>query len=483
MTAPQRARFDLVIRDGLVVSTGDGSTPSRPDTAGPTTTTIADVGISDGRIAAVARHLAGTGTVEIDASDQIVIPGGIDVHTHFANRVGDATTADDFHSGTLSAAFGGITTIVNYAIQRSGQPLAEALEQDRALAAQSSAIDYGFHLIVTDPSIDEFGRQMGDLVALGCPSVKIFTAVDDFRIGDEAILAVLRQASRHGVLVNVHAEDGAMIAALTEDLLASGRSGIQWLPSSRPSLVEEAAIRRVTAYAELYRTPLYFVHVSSAAGLRAIVDARSHGLTVYAETRPAYLFLDDSVYAAGDDRAKFAACWPPIRSTLDQQALWSGAADGTIDTYATDHTSWMATEKLRAGQNFGQVPGGFANVETSIGMLFSEGVGAGRLSLERFVDLTSTRPARVFGMWPRKGAIAVGSDADVVIIDPRANVTVDGSTLHSRSDVESYAGRSVTGWPRVTISHGKVIVADGSYLGEPGSGHFVARRGPSAVGV
>lgn len=474
MPATDATAFDLVIRGGTVISGGGaGSRPSISESSSGRQA-IADVGIVDGRISAVGPHLAGSGAREIDASGRLVVPGAIDVHTHFANQVGDAVTADDYHSGTLSAAFGGITTIVNYAIQRPGQRLPDAVRAELARAEKAAVIDYGFHTIVTDVQTGDLPAQITELVELGCPSIKIFTAVDDFRISDLAILNVLKQAAGHGVLVNVHAEDGAMIDALSQDLLGSGRSGIQWLPRSRPPLVEETAIRRISAYAEMYGASVYFVHVSSGAGLDAIIAARSRGVTAYAETRPAYLFLDDSIYSGNDDLARFAACWPPIRSIADQQALWQGLSSGTIDTYATDHTSWMAAEKLRADQNFGQVPGGFANVETSIGMLFAEGVGTGRISAERFVDLTSTRPAQIFGMWPRKGSIAPGSDADIAIIDPTASVVI-GTTTHSRSDVETYAGRRVTGWPVTTISHGEVIVTDGTFYGRPGRGQFLHR--------
>lgn len=461
MARPGSEPFDLVIRNGSVV-TDSG-------------TLQVDVGIRRGRIDAISSALP-SGTNDIDAVGKLVLPGGIDAHTHFANEVGGSRTADDFESGTISAAFGGITTIINYAIQSPRQPLAEAIGLDLSRAQESSVIDFSSHLIVTDPSIAGFDSQMAELVGLGCPSVKVFTAVDDFRLPDRDLLRVLRAARRHGIMVNVHAEDGAMIDDLTDELLAAGHVGIRWLPRSRPPLVEATAIRRVASYAQQVGTPVYFVHVSSAAGLRAIRDARSEGATVYAETRPAYLFLDESCYDGDERQARYVACWPPIRAISDQAALWDGIADATIDTYATDHTSWMAAEKLRPDLNFGEVPGGFANVETSIGMLFGEGVATGRISLARFVDVTATRPAKIFGLWPRKGSIAVGSDADIVIIDPAAEITITEEMSHSRSDVLAYRGRRTTGWPVTTISRGEVVVDHGMLLGAKGRGRPAERK-------
>lgn len=458
--------YDLVVRGGTVV-TADG-------------TQRADIGVNGQTITVLADDLSSApAQTVIDASDCFVVPGAIDVHTHFGNRVGEHETADDYESGTVAAAFGGITTFINYCAQSRGESLELAIERERAAAEPGVVIDFGLHVIITDPGIREFAQQVEAAVELGVSSIKIFTAVDAFVLSDAQILQVLRAAQAAGALVNLHAEDGPLIADLTSHLIMNGETGMTALPKSRPPIAEAIAITKVAGYAHLLEVPLYVVHVASAAALTAIGAARDVGAEVYAETRPAYLFLDESVYNNGD-RARFVACWPPLRSAEDQAALWQGLSDGTIQTYATDHTSWMAAEKLSPELTFDSVPGGFANVETSIGMLFNEGVGRGRFSLERFVEVTATNPARIFGLWPRKGTIAVGSDADLVVIDPNAQMVVSRERTHSRSDVEPYEGYEAAAWPVVTISRGQVLVDHGKMLAQSGRGQYLHRSGDSA---
>ena len=463
-------QFDIVV-SGATVATAEGSRH-------------ADIGIRAGRIASLADHLGeDSARQSINASGCLAIPGAIDVHTHFGNRVGDHGTADDYGSGTLAAAFGGITTVVNYCIQIPGEDLTAAIERDRRAAAAVAMIDFGLHVIVTDPGLPDFEAAVRAAADAGCPSVKIFTAVDAFALSDSAILKVLRAAASAGVVVNLHAEDGSLVDTLTRDLIDEGKTGIAFLPVSRPPAAEAIAISKVAAYAKTLGTPLYIVHVSSRAALSAIAEARAGGTEAYAETRPAYLFLDDGIYAAGEQQGRYVACWPPLRSPDDQAALWESLRSGFIQTYATDHTSWMAAEKLDPSLTFDAVPGGFANVETSIGMLFNEGVVAGRISLERFVAVTATNPAKIFGLWPQKGTIAIGSDADIVLVDPAADFLISGANMHSRSDVEPYAGYQAHGWPVTTIARGEVIVDHGRLLGKPGRGQFLAREASSAARI
>lgn len=453
----------------LVVSGGDVATIEGVRTA--------DIGVRDGRIVVIAEHIdASSAHQVVSASGCLVLPGAIDAHTHFGNQVGDHGTADDYESGTLAAAFGGITTVINYCIQQPGEALTAAIERDRRAAEPGAMVDFGLHVIVTDPSPPSFTDDMRAAAEAGCPSVKIFTAVDDFMLSDAAILRVLRAARSTGVVVNLHAEDGALVHDLTRELIAQGKTGIAFLPHSRPPLAEAIAVKKVAAYATTLGVPLYIVHVSSRAALQAIAEARAVGAEVYAETRPAYLFLDDGIYSADEERGRFAACWPPLRDTEDQGALWDGLRSGLIQTYATDHTSWMAVEKLDPELTFAGVPGGFANVETSIGMLYNEGVRLGRIPIERFVAVTASNPAKVFGLWPRKGTIAIGSDADLVLLDPEAEVVISADSMHSRSDVEPYAGYRAVGWPVSTIARGEIVVDRGRLLGRPGRGHFLVRQ-------
>jgi dihydropyrimidinase len=454
--------LDLVVSGGTV-ATAEGSR-------------AADIGIRNGRIAVLADRIdPRTAASVMDASGCLIVPGAIDVHTHFGNEVGEHGTADDYESGTLAAAFGGITTVINYCIQKPGEPLTSAIERDRSAADPLAMTDYGLHVIITDPALPDLASQLQAAASAGCPSVKIFTAVADFAISDSAILQVLRAAAATGLMVNLHAEDGSLVDDLTHDLIHQGKTGIAFLPDSRPPVAEAIAIRKVAAYAGTLGVPLYIVHVSSRAALDAIAEARANGVEIYAETRPAYLFLDQGIYTSEEERGRYVACWPPLRSVEDQAALWDGLRSGFIQTYATDHTSWMAAEKLNPDLTFDAIPGGFASVETSIGMLFSEGVAQNRITLERFVAVTATNPAKIFGLWPRKGTIAVGSDADLVLIDPAASVIVAPADMHSRSDVEPYAGYQASGWPVTTISRGEVVVDRGKLLGHPGRGKFAAR--------
>lgn len=465
---PSLRSFDLIVTGG-VIATAEG-------------TRSADIGIRDGRVAALADHLdPGTGQEVVDAAGCIVIPGAIDVHTHFGNQVGDHGTADDYESGTLAAAFGGITTVINYCIQQPGEAFTAAIRRDRQAAEPVAMIDFGLHVIVADAGLPDLSAEMRAAGEAGCPSMKIFTAVDDFALSDAAILRVLRAARDAGVVVNLHAEDGSLVHELTQELIGQGNTSIAFLPDSRPPVAEAIAINKVCGYANTLGVPLYIVHVSSGAGLNAIAAARADGTEVYAETRPAYLFLDDSVYRADEQRGRFVACWPPLRAAADQDALWEALHNGFIQTYATDHTSWMAAEKLDPDLTFDAVPGGFASVETSIGMLYNEGVRQGRLSIERLVAVTATNPAKIFGLWPRKGTVAVGSDADLVLLDPAAEIVISPRPVHSRSDVEAYAGYRACGWPVTTIARGEIVVDQGQLRGRPGRGRFLARTSDPAV--
>jgi len=435
----------------------------------------ADIGISGGRIAAVEPSLPGDAGTVIDARGLVVAPGAIDVHTHFDTEVGDGATADDYESGSRAAAAGGITTYINFAFQDRGGGLAAAIEREAAKAAGRSVIDYGFHIAVIDPAAPGALDELPALAGRGFTSVKIFTANTGMAVSDGDVLRVLQAAADAGLMVNVHCEDQALVDHITQRLLGQGQRGVENLVRARPAAAEAVATGRVAAYAAAVGTPVYVVHLSCRAALDAVRAARRAGARVYVETRPAYLYLTAERYRLPDRNGNKYVCWPPLREADDQAALWEGLASGEIQTYATDHTTWMAKQKMDPSLSFAEIPGGVSNVQTSIGMLYAEGVRAGRIPLTTFAAVTAANPAKLFGLWPRKGCLAVGSDADLVAIDPGRAFRVSAAAMESRSDFDPYEGYEAQGWPVLTISRGEVVMRDGQVLGQAGRGRLLSR--------
>jgi dihydropyrimidinase len=411
----------------------------------------------------------------IDASSLLVAPGAIDVHTHFATNVGEGSTADDYESGSRAAAAGGITSFVNFAFQRHGQTLHEAVTAELAKAEGKSHLDYGVHTVITDIGPAGVLDEIGQLAEEGFPSVKLFTTVGEFKLSHEGIVQVLAEAARHHVMVNVHAEDDGLISYLTAQLLAEGKRGVGHLGAARPPEAEALATERVAAYARAVGSAVYFVHLSCQQALDAVRRARGQGAEVYVETRPAYLYLDRSRYELPGQEGNKYVTWPPLRESSDQLALWAGLRNGEIQTYATDHTTWTAAQKMDPALSFADVPGGISNVQTSIGMLYSEGVVKGRLTENQFVAVCATNPAKLFGLWPAKGTLAAGSDADVMLIDPKRRFKIEKQLMESRSDFDPYEGYVSAGWPTTVIARGEVIVQDGAVKSRPGRGRLIRR--------
>jgi dihydropyrimidinase len=455
----------LVLRGGTVV---DARGVRRADVA-VTGETIADVGPdldpADARV--------------IDAGGTYVVPGGIDVHTHFALPVGAVTSADDFDSGTLAAACGGTTCVIDFA-GAGREPWQEALSTWHARADGRAHVDYGFHLTVTGlpEEADAAAARFRRFAERGVTSVKLYMAYPDrLMVDDETLLRALVASRGTGVTVCVHAEDGAAIESNTAAALAAGRRGPDALPSVRPAACEADAIRRAVALAARAGARLHVVHLSSELGLREVVAARAGGVDVHSETCPQYLFLDESRLRAGEQDV---VCAPPLRAGADRSALWAALAAGDIELVATDHCPFTRADR-RAGTtgggwaDFRSIPGGLSGVETRLGLLY-QGVRDGRLTLERWVDLAAGGPARLFGLDHCKGGIRPGLDADLVLFDPDATRRLDARQLHSRSDHSPYEGLTVRGWPALTLSRGRIVAVNGEpAAASPGWGRFVPR--------
>lgn len=455
----------LLVRGGTLV-----------DAAGPHR---ADVLVRDGRIAAVGADLGAAGGEVVDAGGAYVIPGAIDVHTHFALPVGAVTSADDFESGTLAAACGGTTCVVDFA-GAGREPWEEALATWHARAQGRAVVDYGFHLTVTElPAEPEATvRRFADFLARGVASVKLYMAYPDRLMVDDDTLGRALSASRAtGVRVCVHAEDGATVESLVTAAIAEGRTGPDTVPSVRPPSVEAEAIRRVAGLARQAGAWLYVVHLSSREGLEAVRAARADGVDVHAETCPHYLHLEASHLANGDPDY---VCAPPLRTDADRAALWQALGTGEVEVVSTDHCPFTVEDRRRGTGgtgwvDFRQVPGGLSGVETRLSLVY-QGVLAGDLSLQRWVDCTSGAPARLFGLDGVKGALRPGLDADLVVFDPGATRRLDASRLHSHCDHSPYAGRVVQGWPALTLVRGRVVAVGGEPADvSPGWGRFVPR--------
>jgi len=463
------AKYDLVIRGGTLATAGD--------------VVDADIGVRGGRVVAVGEHL-GAGNTEIDADDKIIMPGGVDAHCHLDQPMSDgAVMADDFESGTISAAFGGTTTVIPFACQMKGQSLRLAVEDYHRRAEGKAVVDYAFHLIVSDVTDNVIGQELPALIKNGYTSFKIYMTYDDMKLNDRDILNVLSVAKREGAMTMIHAENSDCIAWLTEQLEAAGHTAPKYHADSRPSPVEREATHRATTLAELADVPVMIVHVSGAEAIDQIRSAQARGVRVYGETCPQYLFLTaDDLDLDGFEGAKYI-CSPPPRDASNQDAVWTALETGVFHLFSSDHAPFSFGDdkgKKLNGDNasFSHVPNGIPGLETRLPLLFSAGVGEGRIDLRRFVQLTATNPAWMYGLYPRKGTIAIGSDADIVIWDPNRQVTITNANLHHNVDYTPYEGIAVTGWPETTISRGEVVCDGGELKVDKGRGTFLRCNPP-----
>jgi dihydropyrimidinase len=437
-----------------------------------------DIGIANGRIALVAAPGAlPPATNVVDATGAIVFPGGIDPHVHTRWPFLEATTCDSFRDSTRGALYGGTTTIIDSVIRRSPQSALDAIARRRADADPDVLVDYALHCAIGDP--DDFDTSgIGLAVDAGVGAFKLYMTyrARGIMADDALILRAMEEAARVGAVVKVHAENGVIADANVSRFYADGHTDPTWFPRSKPDWVEAEAIQRAAFFAARAGVRLYIVHVSSALGLDEVLRARRDGVTVYAETCPQYLVLDDSVFARPDGH-RFL-CSPPIRTTADAAALWEAIANGGIDTVGSDHCLFMTGQKDAHHDDFAAVPNGLPGVETRLPILFSEGHVRRGIPLERITQVGAANAARIFGLYPRKGALRPGGDADLAVIDPGARRTVTAASLHMGSDWTPFEGLDVTGWPRTVIAGGRVLLDDDGLHGERGIGHYLLAGRP-----
>jgi len=457
--------LDLVIRGGRVATASD--------------TFLCDVGIRGGKIVALGEDLGAAADV-IDASGKLVLPGGIDSHVHLAQPSGpNIVMADDFETGTRSAAFGGNTTVLPFCLQEKGHSLRQAVTAYHKKADGNCYVDVSFHLIISDPTEQVLGQDLPALVADGYTSFKVFMTYEGLALSDLEMLEVMAVARETGALVMIHAENYDAIRFLTDRLERAGKTAPHHHAASRPIPVEREATHRAISLAELVDVPIMIVHVSNREAMEEIRRAQTKGLKVHGETCPQYLVLTaKDLEGLNMEGAKYV-CSPPPRDEASQEACWEGLRTGVFSVFSSDHCPFRYDDhgKLtpKARTSFRWVPNGIPGIAARLPILFSEGVVKGRIDLNRFVALTSTNHAKTYGLYPRKGTIAVGADADIVIWDPSKQVMITHDLLRDGSDYTPYEGLEVTGWPVLTMVRGRTVVRDGELVGEKGYGTYLPR--------
>src|ERR1700691_1542345 len=461
--------FDTLIVNGRVATATD--------------TYTSDVAINDGKISAVGQTLPRENAGKIiDAKGKYVFPGGIDVHTHLDMPFGGTTSADDFETGTRAAAFGGTTTLIDFAIQYKNQTLRTAFDTWMQKASGKAVCDYAFHCIITDLT----GAQLDDMSALvheGVTSFKLFMAYPGvFMLDDASIFRALQTTSNNGGLVCMHAENGGAIDVIVQQALAEGKKAPKYYALTRPTTAGAEAVSRAIALAEMAGAPVYIVHLSCNEALEKVREARDRGLRVYAETCPQYLYLSlDDMDAPGFEGAKYVFT-PPLREKWHQEKLWQGLAKDDLQVVSTDHCPFCMKEQKELGKDdFTKIPNGGPGIEHRLSLIYTGGVGGNRFSANRFVQLVSTAPAKLFGLYPRKGTVAVGSDADLIVFDADQEQTISVKTHHMRVDYSMFEGSRVKGVPKTVLSQGRVIVEKGKFVGRVGAGEFLKRENPARV--
>jgi dihydropyrimidinase len=466
------SEYELVIRGATIATAAD--------------VVQGDIGVSGGRVVALGERLA-RGHREIDARGMIATPGGIDAHVHFDQDMPDgALLCDDFESGSRAAAAGGTTTIIPFAFQQRGQSLRAAVDEYHRRAAGKALVDYAFHVILTDPSERVMGQDFPALVADGYTSFKIYMTYDGLKLSDRQILDALVSARREQAILMIHAENTDSIEWLTERLERKGFTAPKHHAASRPFVVEREATHRAISLSELLDVPMLLVHVSAKEAMREIQRAQARGLRIYGETCPQYLFLSEEDFDKPGDEGSKCVCSPPPRGRENQEHLWTGLASGAFHVVSSDHAAFRYDDQRGkklpgAAQTFRRIPNGVPGVETRLPLLFSEGVNRGRITLQQFVALTSTNPARIYGLHPRKGTIAIGADADIVLWDPAKKIRLSNDLLHHNCDYTPYEGIELTGYPAMTLARGEIVFEGGRVTGDAGRGRFLRCDRPEAA--
>lgn len=459
-------KFDLIIKGGTIATATD--------------IYRADIGIQDQKITAIATHLEGAKQT-INATDRLVLPGGIEAHCHIEQESSTgAMTSDDYYTGSVSAAFGGNTTIIPFAAQHKGQSLHDVIDIYNDRAGPKSVIDYGYHLIVSDPTDDVLNKQLPAIFKAGITSFKVFMTYDLIKIDDQQMLDILATAREHGALTMVHAENNAMIKWMVQRLIDGEYDAPKYHAPSHPRAAEVEAINRAISLARFVDAPLLIVHVSTDEGARLIAQARLEGAKIFGETCPQYMFLEaQDLDRPGAEGGKFI-CSPPLRDQATQQAMWRHLNNGTFQLCSSDHAPYRFDKsgKLSAGDNppFNKIANGMPGIELRGPLLFSEGVNKGRITLNKFVELTSTNAAKLYGLHPRKGTIAIGTDADITIWDPQEEREIGAYDCHDNMDYSPYEGWKVKGWPVTVINRGAVIIDGKKLHAKRGQGEFLKRK-------
>ncbi len=446
--------MDLIIKNGTIVTS--------------TETYSADIAVKDGKIDAIATSIDAAGVEVIDATGKLVLPGGIDAHTHLEMPFGGTISADNYEAGTRAAACGGVTTVFDFVIQGKGEGLIEAVKRRDALCEPQACVDYAFHTAITDLNEDILA-EMADSVEYGVPSFKVFM-VYDFGVDDGVFMKVLERSKEVGALIAVHAENKDVIDMRVPQYLAEGKTGAWWHYKSREEFVEAEADKRAIEWAKALNAPLYIVHLACAEGLAAVKQARDEGYPIFAETCAHYLEFTSEVYKREDGRN--FVCSPPIKGQESQDALWHGISTGDISTVATDHAPFQSYEKDWGKDDFTKIPNGCMGVENLYPYMLSA-ANEGKMTFNKAVEVCSTNVAKLFGCAPQKGTIAPGSDADIVIYDKDKEFTISQSNMHSDIDHTIWEGITVKGYPVMTFSRGTLVYKDGEFVGKKGYGEFV----------